>query len=58
MLRGLRAVAAADLAYDLLLVPRLLPAAPRAVAAVPHLRVVVDHGAKPPIATGRTKECE
>lgn len=53
VLRGLEAVAAADLAYDLLVVPGQLPAAIEAVAAVPGLRFVLDHAAKPAIASGR-----
>jgi L-fuconolactonase len=48
--RGLRAVAAAGLRYDLLLVPRHLPAACRLARALPELPLVLDHGAKPPIA--------
>ena len=50
--RGLRAVAAAGLAYDLLLFPEHLGAATRVAAAHPDLRLVLDHGAKPPIAAG------
>jgi L-fuconolactonase len=50
--RGLRAVADAGLAYDLLLFPAHLPAARRLAAAHPDLRLVLDHGAKPPIAAG------
>lgn len=50
--RGLRAVAEAGLAYDLLLRPRELPAALQVVRAFPELRFVIDHIAKPPIATG------
>jgi L-fuconolactonase len=50
--RGLRAVAAAGLAYDLLLRPLHLPVACRLAAALPELRLVVDHGAKPAIAEG------
>ena len=48
--RGLRAVAQAGLPYDLLLFPEHLPAAARIAAALPELRLVVDHGAKPHIA--------
>ena len=51
--RGLGAVAAAGLVFDLLVRERQLPSARRALAAVPGLRVVVDHAAKPPIAEGR-----
>jgi L-fuconolactonase len=50
--RGLRAVADATLAYDLLVRPRELPAALATARAFPDLRLVVDHLAKPPIATG------
>jgi L-fuconolactonase len=52
VLRGLRAVADAGLAYDLLTVPHQLPAALRAVRAVPAGRFVLDHCSKPPIASG------
>ena len=48
----LRAVAAAGLAYDLLLRPPQIAAATRLCAALPDVRFVVDHLAKPPIATG------
>jgi L-fuconolactonase len=50
--RGLRAVAGAGLAYDLLLFPEHLGAATRVAASHPDLRLVLDHGAKPPIAAG------
>jgi L-fuconolactonase len=50
--RGLRAVAAADLPFDLLLFPEHAPAALRLAEAMPELRLVVDHGAKPRIAAG------
>ena len=50
--RGLRAVAAAGLAYDLLVRPRQLAAAVAAAQALPELRFVLDHLAKPPVATG------
>jgi len=49
--RGLAAVAAAGLAYDLLVVPEQLPAAAETAAAIPHLRFVLDHLGKPPIAS-------
>lgn len=51
--RGLQAVAHAGLAYDLLLRPRELPAALEVVKAHPHLRFVIDHLAKPEIASGQ-----
>jgi L-fuconolactonase len=50
--RGLRDVAAAGLAYDVLVRTRELPAAIQTAAALPHLRFVLDHAAKPPIASG------
>ncbi|MCZ8036364.1 MAG: amidohydrolase family protein [Novosphingobium sp.] len=52
VIRGLRAVAAAGLTYDLLVRARELPAAIAAVRAVPEGRFVLDHAAKPPIARG------
>jgi L-fuconolactonase len=51
--RGLAAVAEAGLAYDLLILPHQLPAAHETAAALPELRFVVDHLAKPAIATGQ-----
>jgi L-fuconolactonase len=51
--RGLRAVGAAGLAFDLLVRPAQLPAALRAAAELPDVRFVLDHGAKPEIAAGR-----
>ena len=50
--RGIRAVGAAGLAYDLLLRPRELPAALELARRLPDTRFVIDHLAKPPIATG------
>jgi L-fuconolactonase len=50
--RGLAAVAAAGLVYDLLTLPHQLPAAVRTAAALPELRFVLDHLSKPPIAAG------
>ncbi len=52
VLRGLRAVAAAGLAYDLVVLPHQLPACVEAARAVPELRFVLDHCGKPPIAAG------
>ncbi len=49
VLRGLRAVAAAGLCYDLVLRPHQLPAATFAAAAVPGLTLVLDHAGKPPV---------
>jgi L-fuconolactonase len=53
VLRGLRAVAAAGLRYDLLVRPPQLPAAREAAERVEDLPLVIDHGAKPEIAAGR-----
>jgi L-fuconolactonase len=52
--RGLRAVAKAGLVYDLLVRTRELPAALATARALPELALVVDHLAKPPIASGDT----
>lgn len=52
VISGLRRVAAAGLAYDLLVRTRELPAAIAAVRAVPEGRFVLDHAAKPPIVRG------
>jgi L-fuconolactonase len=50
--RGLAAVAEAGLVYDLLVRPRELPAALALAREMPELRFVLDHLAKPPIASG------
>src|SRR4051794_26884686 len=50
--RGLRAVAAAGLVYDLLIFPPHLPAARALAEEVPELPLVLDHAAKPRIAAG------
>ncbi|MEM1361639.1 MAG: amidohydrolase family protein [Pseudomonadota bacterium] len=50
--RGLAVVAEHDLTYDLLLRPRELPAAIKAVNAMPNARWVLNHIAKPEIASG------
>jgi L-fuconolactonase len=50
--RGLAAVRDADLAYDILVRPRELPAALATAKALPDMRFVIDHIAKPPIASG------
>ena len=56
VLRGLKAVDETQLCYDLLVRPRELPAALQVAQQFPRLRLVVDHIAKPPIATGMTDE--
>ncbi len=50
--RGLAAVFDHSLAYDLLVRSRELPTAIETVRAFPQARFVLDHAAKPPIATG------
>ncbi len=52
VLRGLRELAARDIPFDLLPRPRHLQYIPRVLEAVPGLRTVVDHIAKPLIAEG------
>jgi L-fuconolactonase len=54
VLRGLRAVAAAGLAYDLVVRPHQLAASTFAASEVPELTLVLDHAGKPPIASGDT----
>lgn len=49
--RGLAMLARYDLAYDLLLHPRHLPIAAELVARLPQQRFILDHLAKPAIAT-------
>jgi L-fuconolactonase len=49
---GLETVVAHDLAYDLLVRTRELPAAIATARALPDGRFVLDHAAKPPIAAG------
>lgn len=51
--RGLGAVQARGLRYDLLVRPRELPAAVDTVGALPNLQFVLDHIAKPRIADGQ-----
>lgn len=52
VVRGIRAVGAAGLAYDLLVRSRELPAALELARRLPDVRFVIDHLAKPPIASG------
>ncbi|MEU4400908.1 amidohydrolase family protein [Micromonospora orduensis] len=49
---GLRVVATAGLAFDLVVRVDQLPAAARAAAALPHVRFVLDHLGKPEISAG------
>jgi L-fuconolactonase len=50
--RGLSAVAASGLAYDLLVRTREMPAATAVVREMPSARFVLDHLAKPPFVSG------
>ncbi|MEU0032996.1 amidohydrolase family protein [Streptomyces sp. NPDC006333] len=50
--RGLAAVAAAGLVYDLVVLPHQLPSCVRAALEHPELTFVLDHLGKPPIAAG------
>ncbi|GAB2980604.1 amidohydrolase family protein [Streptomyces pseudoechinosporeus] len=50
--RGLTAVAAAGLVYDLVVLPHQLPACVKAAETHPELTFVLDHLGKPPIALG------
>lgn len=52
VIEGVRAVGAAGLAYDLLIMPPQLAAAEELVRALPDVQFVVDHAAKPGIAAG------
>jgi L-fuconolactonase len=56
VLRGLRIVQDAGLAYDLLVRTRELPAALRVARTLDSLRFIIDHIAKPPIRSGETTE--
>lgn len=51
--RGIARLREYDLAYDILIFPRQLPAAVELVREFPDQRFVLDHIAKPPIAEGR-----
>jgi L-fuconolactonase len=50
--RGIRTVGHFGYAYDILIYPRQLAAAVRLVARCPNVRFILDHCAKPPIASG------
>ncbi|WP_329292047.1 amidohydrolase family protein [Streptomyces sp. NBC_01455] len=50
--RGLAAVAAAGLVYDLVVLPHQLPGCVRAAMDHPELTFVLDHLGKPPVAAG------
>ena len=52
VLRGLRALAAAGLSFDVVTLPHQLPAAVTAAQSVPELTVVLDHLGGPPVGSG------
>jgi L-fuconolactonase len=52
VLRGLRAVAATNLAFDVVVLPHQLPAAVIAARSVPELTFVLDHLGAPPAGSG------
>jgi L-fucono-1,5-lactonase len=56
VLRGLQRLSTYDLTYDLLVHTRHLKHVPKVADACPELRLVVDHMAKPPIASGALTE--
>ena len=56
VLRGLAAVADAGLTYDLLVRSREVPAAQLVAQRLAELRLVVDHLAKPPVASGEVDQ--
>lgn len=51
-IRGLAALSERGLTYDLLVFPRHLTAAIKLLNVLPDLKIVVDHGAKPPVKSG------
>lgn len=54
--RGLDQVAERGLCYDLLILPHQLAAASTLAVGAPHLRLVLDHAAKPPLRSGDLRE--
>ena len=52
VLTGLSVLEARNVPYDLLVHPRHLKFVPQIVEACPNLRMVIDHLAKPPVASG------
>jgi len=56
VLAGLAVLEARNIPYDLLVHPRHLKFVPQVIEACPKLRMVIDHLAKPPIASGAVAE--
>jgi L-fuconolactonase len=56
VIRGLRALAAAGLSFDIVTLPRQLPAAVTAARSVPELSFVLDHLGGPPAGSGQDAE--
>ncbi len=56
VLRGLQALAAAGLSFDIVTLPRQLPAAITAARSVPELTMVLDHLGGPPVGPGQNGE--
>ncbi|WP_321818113.1 MULTISPECIES: amidohydrolase family protein [unclassified Paraburkholderia] len=56
--RGIEALIAHDLAFDALIFARHAPALETLLTRYPALRVVIDHGAKPPIRDGSAQAFE
>jgi L-fuconolactonase len=54
--RGLDEVAERGLCYDLLILPHQLAAAAALAEQAPHLRLVLDHAAKPPLRSGDLRD--
>ncbi|HEY5393993.1 MAG TPA: amidohydrolase family protein [Trebonia sp.] len=52
VIRGLHAVAAAGLRYDLVVLPHQIAAATHAATEVPGLTLILDHAGKPPVGSG------
>lgn len=53
VLRGLQALAAAGLSFDVVALPHQLPAAVTAARSVPELTMVLDHLGGPPVGSGQ-----
>jgi L-fuconolactonase len=56
VLRGLQALAAAGLSFDIVTLPHQLPAAVTAAQSVPELTMVLDHLGGPPVGSGQDGE--